>query len=202
MRFRTALLGVALMVSSSGGVAAADVGFHDMICPEATQYVVAVGKLRADDPSQKIYEAAQAATDAYSRCSKDKLSNGLREPQHYADTRAGGFAVIAARALIALGRADEARAQLKQCRLLAQQVVDWQSETIAPKQGHSTGTRGDTVPANVETDRSAIGSDHRPSVYRAAAKDVVAAIDTELARIEAASRDVPRPQAPQPSPGH
>jgi hypothetical protein len=45
-----------------------------------------------------------------------------------------------------------------------------------------------------------MSGDHRPSMYRAAAKDVVAAIDTELANIESLSRNVGRPQAPQPSP--
>ena len=115
----------------SGGQALAQ-GFSDKICPEATQYVLAVGKLRKDDPPKQIYDASQAATDAYERCSKEKLSNGFREAQHYADTRAGQFAVVAARALVALNRPDDARKELQHWRPLVQQVVDWQAETETP----------------------------------------------------------------------
>ncbi|HZW53310.1 MAG TPA: hypothetical protein VFF00_04700, partial [Candidatus Elarobacter sp.] len=186
-----------------GKAGAADVGFADKICPEATQYVVAVGKMRVDDPPQKVYDVAQAAADAYARCSKDKLSNGFREAQHYADVRGGQFVVIAARALIALNRADDARRELLHQRPLVQQVVDWQSETVTPSQGHAP-PRGDSPPAGSQGDLAAIGSDHRPSMYRASAKDIVAAIDEQLARIDGASRDATRPQLPQPaaSPPH
>jgi hypothetical protein len=177
-----AAVAVAIVISGSSTAFAASSGpgFSDVICPEATQYVMAVGKMRNDDPPQKIYDVSQAAADAYARCSKDKLSNGFREAQHYADTRGAGFAVVAARALVALKRTDEARAQLQAHRLLAQNVVDWQTETMTPSQGHSPGTHGDPAVAH---DTNALGSDHRPSMYRAAAKDVVVAIDALLASI-------------------
>ena len=183
MKHPLALAAVALLVTGSSigaAAAAAGPGFSDVICPEATQYVMAVGKMRNDDPPQKIYDVSQAAADAYSRCSKDKLSNGFREAQHYADTRGAGFAVVAARALIALKRTDEARAQLNAYRLLAQNVVDWQTETMTPSQGHSPGTRGEP---DVVHDTNAMGSDHRPSMYRTAAKEVVVAIDALLGSI-------------------
>ena len=198
MRSQAVLFALGCFACSVGNANAADVGFSDKICPEATQYVLAAGKLRRDDPPQTVYQAAQAAVDAYARCSKDKLTNGFREAQHYADTRGGGFAVVAARALIALGRADEARADLKARRVLVQQVVDWQSETVTPAQGHSPNTadapRPGERPAGGEG--YAIQGDHRPSMYRAAAKDVVASIDAELARIDGLPRES-RPQAPQ-----
>lgn len=122
----------AFIACSFGRAATADAGFANSICPEATQFVRAVGKLRTDDPPQKAYDAAQAAVDAYARCSKDKLANGFREPQHYADTRAGGLAVVAARALVSLNRPDDARRELQQYRAIVQNVVDWQSETETP----------------------------------------------------------------------
>ncbi|MEA2688960.1 MAG: hypothetical protein QOJ39_3619 [Candidatus Eremiobacteraeota bacterium] len=173
---------VALLMSGSSAAFAASSGpgFSDVICPEATQYVMAVGKMRNDDPPQKIYDVSQAAVDAYARCSKDKLSNGFREAQHYADTRSAGFAVVAARALVALKRTDEARAELQAHRALVQNVADWQSETMTPSQGHSPGTRGEPDAVH---DTNALGGDHRPSMYRTAAKEIVVAIDALLASI-------------------
>src|ERR1700681_3109766 len=138
---RTLLMAAAVALAVAlcpGGQAQAQAqGFSDQICPQATQYVLAIGKLRKDDPPQRVYDAGQAATDAYERCSKEKLSSGLREPQHYADARAGQFAVVAARALIALNRPDDARRELEHWRPLVQQVVDWQAETQTSVQGHT-----------------------------------------------------------------
>ena len=200
MRVACALFVLGLVACSFARAGAAEAGFSDKICPEATQYVLAVGKLRKDDPPQTVYDASQAAATAYARCSKDKLSNGFREAQHYADTRGGQFVVLAARALIALNRADEARQMLQQQRPLVQQVVDWQAETQTANQGHSPGTRGE--PSAPAESGNTMSGDKRPSMYRAAAKDVVAAIDAELAAIDTRSRELGRPQAPQPSPGH
>jgi len=132
-----AVLTFALVASACVDARAADVGFSDIICPQATQYVVAVGKLRNTDPPDRIYAAAQAATDAYQRCSKEKLSNGFREAQHYADTRGSSFAVLAARALVTLKRPDDARRELELWRPFVQQVVDWKSETETIVSPHS-----------------------------------------------------------------
>lgn len=184
MRFPTAFLALALAAASLGGTASAQT-FKDTICPEATQYVAALGHVGNADP-QRAYDAVQAAVNAYAQCSKDKLSNGFREAQHYADTRAAGLAVVAARQLVTLKRYDDARRELLQWRPLAQQVVDWQSET-------EIGNNGAHRPGDVETDANrganagqpitASGSDHRPSMYRASAKEIVAAIDAELGEI-------------------
>jgi hypothetical protein len=89
----------AAAVSPATGAGAVQAGFSDVICPEATHSVQAVGRVRTDDAPQRVYDAAQAAVDAYSRCSRDKLAYGYREAQHYADTRGAGFAVVAARGL-------------------------------------------------------------------------------------------------------
>jgi hypothetical protein len=187
MRTFYAVLVLGVVASSFGRAGAA--GFADGICPQATQYVIAAGKLRQDDPPQRVYEAAQAVTDAYAQCSKEKLSSGFREPQHYADTRAAAFAVLAARALVAMDRLDEARSELQHWRPLAQQVVDWKGETSAYQ---SADPNGYAV---------TVGADNRTSLYRASAKEIVAAMDTELAAIDRRTHDVARPQAQQPSPG-
>jgi hypothetical protein len=190
-RAAAALLAVTVLTAASARVASAvEPGFSDAICPEATQYVLGVGKLRNGDPPEKIYPVAQAAVDAYARCSKDKLANGFREAQHYADTRGAGFAVVAARSLIAMKRYDDARRELELWRPLAQQVVDWKTETQAPYSAHR--------PDDMDPGPVASGADNRGSMYRAAAKDVVTAIDAALAQIDSVQRDVSRPQA-QPS---
>ncbi|HEY0380956.1 MAG TPA: hypothetical protein VGC72_02045 [Candidatus Elarobacter sp.] len=185
MRTLTASLALVFAACSFGQASASPAGFSDTICPEATQYVLGVGKLRKDDPPQRIYDAAQAAVDAYQRCSKDKLANGFREAQHYADTRGAGLAVVASRALVALNRVDDARRELLHWRPLAQQVVDWQAETQTVAQGHapretSDNSGGTGMPAPASGTQA---SDHRPSMYRAAAKEIVIAIDEELGKL-------------------
>lgn len=200
MRTFIAALTLAIVACSWSQASAANAGFSDAICPEATQYMIAAGKLRKDDPSQMVYDTIQAAVDAYERCSKTKLSYGFREAQHYADTRAAGLAVVAARALIALNRPDDARRELAQWRPLAQQVVDWQSETQTSVSGHKPGE--DPVPMGGPVG-TVTGGDHRKSMYAVSAKEIVAAIDAEIERIDISLRERPRTQgrsSPAPAP--
>jgi hypothetical protein len=191
MRSLTAALGLTILACTFGPVSAAP-GFSDGLCPEATQYVLAVGKLSKDDPPQRVYDTAQAATDAYQRCAKEKLSNGSPEGQHYANTRGSSFAVLAARTLLLLNRHEDARRELEYWRPLAQQVVDWRSGAMVSGQGHAPDPRSE-----IQTDvAGASRGDHRESRYRDSAKDIVVAIDAELARIDAVLHDRPR------APGH
>jgi len=189
MRTLTASVALVLIGFALGPASASPAGFSDTICPEATQYMLGVGKLKKDDAPQRIYDAAQAAVDAYQRCSKDKLASGFREAQHYADTRGAGLAVVAARALVALNRPDDARRELQQWRPLAQQVVDWQSETQTAAQGHNRAEKSDSADhassgiPDQPGSSGMLASDHRPSMYRAAAKEIVVAIDEELGKL-------------------
>ncbi len=189
MRTLTAALALAFVACSFGRADAAP-GFADSICPEATQYVLGVGKLRQDDPPQVVYDAAQAAVNAYSRCSKDKLSNGFREPQHYADVRGAGLAVVAARALIALHRPDDARRELTEYRALAQQVVDWDSETETPYSGGAGRSSDSGAGSRSAASGAGSGNGRAKSRYHDSAKEIVAAIDVELAKL------APAPGAP------
>ncbi|HYW55095.1 MAG TPA: hypothetical protein VE826_14075 [Dongiaceae bacterium] len=189
-----ALLLAAAAVAQSAPAGAAPGGFSDVICPGATQYVMAAGKLRIDDAPERIYEAAQAAADAYTRCSKEKLSDGFREAQHYADTRSSSFGVVAARALIAMNRLDEARRELVRSRTIAQQVVDWHMETEAYQSADVNGTAV-TIP----------GDNRRRSMYRQSAQEIVASADQALEEVErraALSRRQASPPAPAPTPAH
>jgi hypothetical protein len=163
-------------------------GFKDTICPEGTQYVLAVGKLRVDDPPERIYAAAHAASQAYATCSSQKLAYGFREAQHYADVRSAQFGVVAARALIALRRYDEARAELQRDRAAAQMVADWITETQA---FNSADVNGSAV---------TIAGDHRPSMYRASAREIVGSADQALAEIARLTETTPRRQGAQPAP--
>jgi hypothetical protein len=199
MRTQTALLAFVFSAIVFGPASAAATGFSDAICPEATQYVLATGKLSKDDTPQRIYDAAQAAADAYQRCSKNKLSSGASEGQHYADTRGSSFAVLAARSLVALNRPEDARRELAQWRPLAQQVVDWRSGSVASGQAHAPNPVLDVQPDVATVSRG----DHRNSMYRDSAKEIVAAIDVELARIDASLQARPPTQSregPTPAP--
>jgi hypothetical protein len=184
---------VALGVNAAafGTASAVTPGFKDTICPEGTHYVLEVGKLRIDDPPERIYAAAHAAAQAYATCSTQKLSYGFHEAQHYADVRRAGFGVVAARALIAMRRYDEARAELARDRAMAQDVADWITETEA------------FASANVHTESVTIAGDHRPSMYRASAREIVLSADEALSEI-ARLTEVPRRQgvrtSPSPSP--
>ena len=174
-------------VAASGTAAAVVPGFTDTICPEGTRYVLEVGKLRVDDPPERIYAAAHAAARAYATCSSQKLAYGFREAQHYADVRGAGFGIVAARALMAMRRYDEARAELQRDRALAQNVADWITETEA------FGT------ANVHSEPVTIAGDHRPSMYRASAREIVLSADEALAELARLS-EVPRRQGAAPAP--
>jgi|GEM_PF-675378 len=207
MKHSTALAAFAALVLTGSSVGSASAaGFSDTICPEATQYMLNVGKLRGDAPPQAIYDTTQAAVDAYARCSKEKLANGYREATNYANTRGAGLAVVAARALVALNRIDDAQRELQQYRPLAQQVVDWQSETQLSSNAHAQAASGEAAGSKggetgaVGGEGMARGSDHRGSMYKTSAKEIVAAIDAELAQIAQRSRDTSRPQAQQPAP--
>ncbi len=198
----TASLTVALIASDCVGAAAASPGFADTICPEATQYVLAVGKLNNDAPPQRIYDVVQPAVDAYQRCSKDKLAYGFREAQHYADTRGSSFAVLAARALVALKRPEDARLELEQWRPLVQQVVDWKSETETIVSPHSPLIVHGPMSDAMARELTAKEGDHRASMYAQSAKEIAVAIDAELAQIPSA-RERPRTQgrgSPEPAP--
>jgi len=164
-------------------------GFADVICPQAAQYVIAAGKLRVDDPPQRVYDAAQAATNAYERCSQEKLGNGYHEAQHYADVRASGFAVVAARALIAMNRLGDAKSELEHWRPLAQQVVDWRQETETYASADVNGSS-----------TTVAGANNWRSLYAQAAGEVVTAIDAQLAII--AQRTAGATPAPAPTAGH
>jgi hypothetical protein len=195
MRTLIAALALSTVACSWSQASASDAGFSDVICPEATQYMVAAGKLKKDDPPQHVYETMQAAVEAYERCSKGKLSNGFREAQHYADTRAAGLAVVAARTLIALNRPDDARRELQQWRPLVQQVVDWKAETETMAAGHKPqdDSSGDKVSVPRADAPGARQGDNRPSMYRASAKEIVVAIDAELGKIADLHSPAPKP---------
>ncbi len=184
---RVVLGALVLCAVLAGPASAAAPGFKDTICPEGTQYVLDVGKLRIDDAPERIYAAAHAASKAYATCSGQKLSYGFREAQHYADVRSAQFGVVAARALIAMGRYDEARAELQRDRAAAQNVADWIAETEA---FNSADPNGFAV---------TVSGDRRPSMYRASAREIVASADQALAEITRLT-EIPRRQGAQPAP--
>jgi hypothetical protein len=136
--------------------AQAQAQFADTLCPEATQYVVALGKLTQSATAQQVYDVAHATTAAYETCATRQLTDGKIEPQvHYAYTRQASFSIIEARALVALNRPADAKRVLQNSRRLAADVYDWRSDS------------------------------KRPSNYHDAAKDIVDAADAALAKLSA-----------------
>ena len=136
----------------------AQAAFSDRLCPEATQYVVALGKLTASDSAQVVYDTAHATTAAYETCATRYLGDGQIEPQvHYAHTRQASFSIIEARALVALNRPADAKRVLQNSRRLAGDVFDWRTDS----------------------------NTKRPSNYHDAAKDIVDAADAMLAKLSA-----------------
>jgi hypothetical protein len=164
-----AVAAVLLVPASRAGAQAA---FSDRLCPEATQYVVALGKMTSTDTPQQVYDVAHATTAAYETCATRYLGNGQIEPQvHYAYTRQASFSIIEARSLVALNRAADAKRVLQNSRRLAADVFEWRT------------------------------SDKRPSNYRDAAKDIIAAADADLAKLSAtASPAASAAPAPMSSP--
>lgn len=165
--------------------ARADAAFTDIVCPEATQYVIAMGRLKQTDPPQRVYDAANAAASAYAECAKRQLADANLEPGvHYAYTREAGLSIVAARALIALNRQSDAKAMVLNAKRLAQDVAEWR---------RSIQQHGAII--------SSSGSNTQPSAYRDAARDVVAAADQLLATLAGVQASSPAPAAsPLPAP--
>jgi hypothetical protein len=176
-----ALAAVAVLMAPASR-AGAQAAFSDKLCPEATQYVVAVSTLTQKDLPQKQYDALHAAANAYDNCGKRHLASAEIEPGvHYAYTRQASFGVAEARALLALNRTADAKRALENSKRLAQDVFDW-------KQSYNQS--GSSIASS--------GSDNRPSVYRDLAKEVLAAANDMLAKLAApaaAATPVPSPHA-------
>ena len=182
MRFATgALVLAAILVCAPS--ARADAAFSDQLCPEATQYVLALGAMSQTDPAQKRYEALHATTNAYDTCAKRHLANAEVEPgAHYAYTRQASFGLVEARALIDLNRPADAKREIENSKRLAQEVFEWR---------RSISQAGSNI--------SSSGSDTRPSIYRDAAKEIVAAANDMLAKL-AAPAPPAASAAPAPTP--
>jgi hypothetical protein len=180
MRLLAGALTCAFGIAAFGlTVSRADAAFSDKLCPEATQYVIALGQLPPNDPPQRIYDAAHATTAAYDSCAKRHLTDAKIEPGvHYAYTREAGFAMLEARALVALNRPSDAKAVVLNAKRLAQDVFEWR---------RSIDQNGSYI--------SSSGSDNRPSIYRDAAKDVITAADDMLAKLSAVPAAAPAPAA-------
>ncbi|MDB5043355.1 MAG: hypothetical protein JWN27_4081 [Candidatus Eremiobacteraeota bacterium] len=163
------------MASSPAAFAAQPPPFSDQLCPEATSKVIAVQSLTTGADPQQIYTVARAAADAYDVCAKLRLGAQDIEPgTHYATTREAQFGVLAARALIAMKRYDDARRELLRDRTMAADVVGW-----------SASTHGVDPGVTIQTN-------NRSSRYQAVAQLVVDAATAELKNLPAT--------APSPAP--
>jgi hypothetical protein len=171
-----------VIILAAGASGRADAAFSDQLCPEATQYVVALGTVKPTD-AQAVYAAVHAVAAAYDTCSKRALADGNVEPGvHYAYTREASYEIVEARALVAMNRPGDAKALTQNAKRLAQDVIDW-------RRSYEQSGSGNSITSS--------GSDTRPSTYRDSAKDIVAAANDLLAKIAAmpapATSAVPAP---------
>ncbi len=172
-----AVAGVLLVPASR-----ADAAFSDKICPEATQYVIAVVSMAKTDPAQKQYDALHATTSAYDTCAKRKLADAKIEPDlHYAYTRQASFGIVEARALLAMNRPEDAKRELENSKRLARDVFEWR---------RSINQNGSSIASS--------GSDNRPSIFQDAAKEILESANDMLAKLAAAAAS--GTAAPVPSP--
>jgi hypothetical protein len=189
MRLLTGGLVVAAgALALTASVVPASAAFSDQLCPEATQYVVAITSLPRNETAQKVYDAAHATTTAYDACAKRHLADANVEPGvHYAYTRQASFEVVEARALLALNRPADAKALLENAKRLAQDVFEWR---------RAISQKGAVIASS--------GSDNRPSVYHDAAKEIIDSVNDMLAKLPAptgpASGAPAMSPAPRPSP--
>ncbi|HEX3466482.1 MAG TPA: hypothetical protein VHT05_00105 [Candidatus Elarobacter sp.] len=165
---RTLLILAAMTIGcvTAAAAAGASAAPSDTLCPETVSRVLVLTKMKASDPPASVYDASKAAIDQFQICLDRQLNDGNVEPGvHYAQLRESQFGVLAARALIALGRTDDARTELERDRKLAANVADWQFANSGSNIGANQGTYG------------------RYSDFHDAAKQVVTAVDAELARL-------------------
>ena len=159
--------------------------FSDALCPEASQYVNALGALHAAPPlgnaaggasPQAVYDAVHATTSAYDTCAKRHLGDANVEPGvHYAYTREAAFSILEAR------RAARARARARRARCRAER----------PPFG--AGRRGLAAVDPAIRLRHRVERQRQPAVVLSRLRaDIVKAADAFLAALPGAS-PVPRP---------
>ena len=115
-RLDRALFAAAPSLVRAGRRRAAAAGFKDTICPEGTQYVLEVGKLRTDDRPSASTRPRTRRRKPTRRARRRSRPTAFARRSTTADVRSAQFGVVAARALIAMGRYDEARAELQRDR--------------------------------------------------------------------------------------
>lgn len=171
--------------------AAADNG--DKLCPRALPKIDDFTAAAKASDVAKISDSAAAAADAFRLCMVDARVTGPIEPLYnFDEVRAAYFSTVHGRALLALGKRDEAIAAFKDARSLANEVAVWQPDSNAWSGNNVTGTA------------SGRNSDLRPSQYKDAAIQIRVADEAALGTLGVGTAGTPppvsRPQAAQPSP--
>ena len=154
----------------------------DTFCPRAVPQLAAFNRLAAEGAKDlaKVATVAGEAAHEYQLCIGEATTNVFDEPRiNYDRVRAAQFLVVEGRALAATGDAKGALQALKDARSLADFVAKWEPSA----QGYSQSNSGRGYSASRGT------PDHTGSRYRESATQIVAAADTELAKLST------RPQA-------
>ena len=166
---------VACLAGAPYAVRAADAP-ADTFCPRAVPQLTAFNQLIAEGGKDlaKVASVAGAAAHQYQLCIGEATTNVVDEPRiNYDRVRAAQFLVVQGRALAATGDAKGALQALKDARTLADFVAKWEPSA----QGYSQSNNGTGYSASRGT------PDHTGSRYRESATQIVAAADTELAKL-------------------
>jgi len=170
--FAVAVFGIAAPPPARGADA-----FADPLCPRAVPKVVAFNDAAPSNDMTKIGAAARDAAEAYRACASEAqatLNLAIEPTVNYDKTRAAQFLVVAGRAAAARGDDKAAVAALRDAKLLATDVAEWQPQSLAYHM--SSGRAGNSSQRN--TDRNG-------SRYKSAADDIVAAANEALAKLDA-----------------
>jgi len=163
----------------------------DPNCPAAIPPLKILAAITTPNDAAKVSDAAAGVIAAYKDCASAALAAGKIEPEaHYAQTRVAQYEVLYGRALMNLGKFDQAHAIFWEASKLSGLVADW----VAPGYGYTNSNKNpDTAAAINGEPVSAVHSEHNSGInrsqWRDAASEVRTAADMELVK----SAPVPAP---------
>jgi hypothetical protein len=184
MRPLAAILAVVVAVGLAPPALAQNKGMSDPNCPTAIPALKAIAAIPNPNDAEKVSAAALVAVRAYQDCASTMLAAGKIEPEaHYAQTRVAQYQVLYGRALMKLGKFDEAHDVFWEASKLSSLVADW----TAPGYGYTNSNKNPEKAAAISGEPvNAQHTEHNPGVnrsqWRDAATEVRRAADMELVK--------------------
>jgi len=187
-----AVLAAVAVVTWAPALAQTTKAMADPNCPKAIPALRVLASITKPDDAA-ISVAAYDAVRAYKDCAAEALAAGKIEPlAHYAQTRVAQYEVLYGRALMNLGRFDEAHEVFWEASKLSGLVADW----VTPSYGYTNSNKNPEKAAAISGEAvNAQHTEHNTGVnksqWRDAASEVRRAADLELVKLA----PVPAPTA-------